>query len=101
MTELHIQKKDDVTTDEPREEFSYEGPLAEFKGPDFPEAAQVYERHPLHIGTRPSGPALYLLARTVAAFGRCLARYDIPASVYFSCMYAVFRMNARAGQGIG
>jgi hypothetical protein len=28
----------------------------------------------------------------VAAFGRCLARNKAPKPVYFSCMYAVFRM---------
>jgi uncharacterized protein (TIGR02996 family) len=95
MTDLHIQEKDDDATDEPREEFGYEMPVAKFQGPRFPEAAEIYQRHPLHQGTRPSGPALYLLARTVAAFGRVLAWHEVRVPVSFSCMYAVLRMNAR------
>jgi uncharacterized protein (TIGR02996 family) len=94
MGEFHVQANDlAVTEDEVPAEFSYEGPIAEIKGPDFPEAAQIYKRHPLQAGTRPSGPALYLLARTIAAYGRCLAEHDLPTPVYFSCMYAVFCMS--------
>lgn len=95
MGEFDVQEDDDSapTEDEVREEFSHSAPVAAFKAPDFPEAAQIYQRHPLHSDTRPSGPALYLLARTVAASGRCLRKYEIPVPVYFSCMYAVFCLN--------
>ncbi len=95
MGEFDIQENDDSapTGDEVPDEGSYEMPVAGFKAPDFPEAAQIYQRHPLHSDTRPSGPALYLLARTVAACGRCLTKYEIPVPVYFSCWYAVFCLN--------
>lgn len=94
MGEFHLQANDlAVTGDEVPQEFSHEAPIAAIQGPDFPEAAQIYQRHPLHAGTRPSGPALYLLARTLAAFGRCLAGYDLPTPVYFSCVDAVFCMS--------
>jgi hypothetical protein len=94
MGEFHVQANDlAATEDEVPEEFSYEGPIAGFEGPDFPEAGEIYQRFPLHSGTRPSGPALFLMARTIAAFGRCLATYDLPVPVYFSCTDAVFCMN--------
>ncbi|AGA28644.1 TIGR02996 domain-containing protein [Singulisphaera acidiphila] len=92
--EFHVQANDlAVTEDEVPEEISYEGPIVQIKGPDFPEASQIYQRHPLQAGTRPSGPALYLLARTVAAYGRCLAGHDLPVPVYFGCRHAVFCMS--------
>ncbi len=95
--EFHVQVNDSndmiAVEDEVPEEFNYESPIAEIEGPDFPEAAKIYQRHPLQAGTRPSGPALYLLARTIAAYGRCLAGHDLPTPAYFSCMYAVFCMS--------
>jgi uncharacterized protein (TIGR02996 family) len=91
--EFHVQARDYPKMEEPHEEPSYEGPVAEFPGPGFPEAARIYTQYPLYAGIQPSGPALYLLARTIAAFGRCLSLYDVPAPVYFSCMYVVFWMK--------
>ncbi|SIO60903.1 repeat-companion domain-containing protein [Singulisphaera sp. GP187] len=96
MGSFHVQANDSTEFQgqgEVPEEFAYEGPVAEIKVPDFPEAAQVYERQPLHSGIRPSGPALYVLARTAAACGRCLLKHEIPVPVYFSCMHAVFCMR--------
>jgi hypothetical protein len=89
---FHVQAKD-PGIDEPQEEFSYEGPLAGFSGPSFPAAARIYAQRSLFSGTQPSGAALYLLARTIAAFGRCLNTESGLVAVYFSCMYAVFRMS--------
>ncbi len=89
--EFHVQAKDPGTR-EPREEFSYESPVAQFPVPSFPEAGDIYSRHPLFSGTQPSGTALYLLARTIAALGRCSSAGSGPVPLYFSCMYAVFQM---------
>lgn len=89
--EFHIQAKDPEIR-EPCEEFSYESPVAEFPAPRFPEAGAIYSRQPLFSGTEPSGTALYLLARTIATLGRCPGVASCPVPLYFSCMYAVFRM---------
>jgi uncharacterized protein (TIGR02996 family) len=97
---FHVQANDPGIK-EPCEEFSYEGPKAEFAGPSFPEAARIYAQRPIFEGTQPSGAALYLLARTIAAFGRCVSAFSDPAPVYFSCMYAVFRMKGEASRGAG
>jgi uncharacterized protein (TIGR02996 family) len=77
---------------EPHEEYSYSGPVTEFDAPSFPEAAGVRDEYRDRKPLDPGGVRHYLLARTVAAFGRCLARNKAPVPVYFSCMYAVFRM---------
>lgn len=95
---FHIQAKDPKIT-EPREEFGYEGPVAEVSGPRFPEAAAVYAQQPLFSGTQPSGPALYVFARTVASFGRCLSEFSTAVPIYFSCMYAVFWMKGQSAPG--
>ncbi len=94
--EFDIPWKDDAQTDEPREEWGYTTPIAQFSGPDFPEAGAIAGEHPLYTGIHPSGPTLYLLARTLEAFARCISQYDIPVPVYFSCIYAVFRLNVPA-----
>lgn len=89
---FHVYSEDPLLNT-PCEEFSYEGPAREIACGRFPEAARLYARRPLYGDIKPSGPALYTLAKTVAAFGRCLRDFsDIPA-VYFSCMYAVFRLR--------
>ena len=54
--------------------------------------SDIYARQPLYSGTQPSGTALYLLARTIASLGRCSSSVPDLFPVYFSCMYAVFRM---------
>jgi uncharacterized protein (TIGR02996 family) len=89
--EVHVQAKD-PGIQEPREEFSYESPMAGFSASRLGEAGDIYSRHSLFSGTQPSGTALYLLARTIAALGRCSSAVSDRVPVYFSCMYAVFRM---------
>lgn len=79
--------------DEPFEEFSYGPPEVERESPAFDQAATIFKKHHLNSGTNPSGPSLYLLARTVATFGRCLNQFEISQRVFFSCMWAVFRMR--------
>ncbi|MCE9546713.1 MAG: TIGR02996 domain-containing protein [Planctomycetia bacterium] len=90
--EFHLQANDPQIT-EPQEEFSYEGPVKKISGPRLIQAAKIYAKHPIYSGTEPSGAALYLLARTIAAFGRCVQALPVAASVYFSCMYSVFCLN--------
>jgi hypothetical protein len=76
----------------PHEEFSYGGSLARYTASSFPPAAKVRDRFRAQGPLDPGGTWHYLLARTVAAFGRCLAQNRAPVPVFFSCMYAVFRM---------
>ncbi len=90
---FHVQARD-TQLQVPYEEGGYETPLAELAGPRLPEAARLFKEHHLYSGTQPSGVALYLLAKTVAAFGRCLTNYLGLVPVYFSCSYAVFRMTS-------
>ena len=66
--------------------------LADFPGPDFPEAARIYSRHPFRRSIHPSGPALYLIARALAAFARLASRYDVPAPLGFRCLDALFQL---------
>jgi uncharacterized protein (TIGR02996 family) len=87
----HIPADEMPDTKEPFEEFSH-GPSLQFPGASFAGAAEVYARHPLAAGVRPAWPALYLLARTVVAFARAARRYQVPVPLYWSCMYAVFRI---------
>lgn len=82
-----------INVDEPFEEFSYSTPSVTRDSPAFAEAARIFSKHPIGDGTKPSGPALYLIARTAAAFGRCLEGLSIDQRVFFSCMWAVFRMH--------
>jgi hypothetical protein len=91
--ELHIQAEPPPDTWEPFEEYSYTSPLLQLPVPDFPAAAGIFTRYPLKGSIEPSGPALYLIARTVAAFGRCLQARRLPVPVWFSCVWAAFRMD--------
>jgi uncharacterized protein (TIGR02996 family) len=91
--EFHIQAEPPPDTWEPYEEYSYNSPTLQFPVPDFPVAAEIFTKYPLKGSIEPSSPALYLIARTVAAFGRCLHARRLPVSVWFSCGWAVFRMG--------
>ncbi|HEY1065457.1 MAG TPA: TIGR02996 domain-containing protein [Pirellulales bacterium] len=87
-----------VARDAPREPFSvhdaspYVRSLAVFRGPTFPEAARLHELYALRGPLDPGGASHYLLARLIAAFGRCVSQTDALVPVYFSCRHAVFRM---------
>jgi uncharacterized protein (TIGR02996 family) len=81
-------------TEKPYEEQSGAAPLAEIPAGDFREAAQLYRRSPLTAATYYAGTPLYLIARTVAAFGRCVASVDVPVPVSFSCEGVAFRVPA-------
>jgi uncharacterized protein (TIGR02996 family) len=76
----------------PHEEYGYRGPLEEFDAPSFAAAAEVRDRYRASGPLDPGGVRHYLLARTVAAFGRCVARARAKVPVFFSCVRAVFRM---------
>jgi uncharacterized protein (TIGR02996 family) len=90
--EYHVSNARSQEPFEPHEEYSYTGPLAQFGAPSFPEAAEVRTRFSVTKPLDPGGASHYLLARTVAAFGRCVARRRTPVPVFFSCIHAVFRM---------
>jgi hypothetical protein len=77
---------------EPYETFSYRGPLQEFKAPSFPEAGEVRDRFSEQKPLDPGGVLHYLIARTVAAVGRCVSQITAPLPIFFSCNDAVFRM---------
>ena len=95
--EYHVTTDNNATGPfEPHESFSY-GSLQEFEAPSFPDAATARDQFPATKQLDPGGAYHYLLARTVAAFGRCLARNKAPVAVFFSCMYAVFRMSEPPG----
>jgi hypothetical protein len=87
-----------VTNEAPREPFephesgSYNSPLESVAAPPFPEAAAVRDRFPAKQPTDPGGLHHYLIARTVAALGRCVVRASPPVPVFFDCVGAVFRM---------
>jgi uncharacterized protein (TIGR02996 family) len=68
----------------------YSGPLASFGSPELPEAGRVDRR--LLGPLDPGGAAHYLLARTVAAFARCVRTMPSPVPVFLDLMSAVFRM---------
>jgi uncharacterized protein (TIGR02996 family) len=91
--EFHIQAEPRPDTWEPYEEYSYNSPTLQFPVPNFLAAAEIFTKYPLKGSIEPSGPAMYLIARTVAAFGRCLQARHLPVSVWFSCVWAVFRMG--------
>jgi uncharacterized protein (TIGR02996 family) len=78
----------------PFAEYSYPEPLLVFSAPAFPEAARLFANHPYTGLIHPSGPALYLIARTVAAFGRCLRSRSVGVPVWFSCVWAAFAMGS-------
>ncbi len=90
--EYHVSREPLREPFSPYETYSYAGPLAKFKAPSLPEAAGVRDRHPARGLLDPGGVYHYLLARTVAAFGRSVARSAATVPIFFSCMYAVFRM---------
>ena len=48
--------------------------IKDFRGPDFPEASAIYCENNFDRTPLAKGSTLYLVARTVAAFGRCLQR---------------------------
>jgi hypothetical protein len=89
---FHVSDESIPEPFEPHQEYSYSGPLAELKAPGFPQAAELRKQFPKQGPLDPEGALHYLLARTVAAFGRCVAQHEVPVPVFFSCMYAVFRM---------
>jgi hypothetical protein len=91
--EFHVCGDAQIEPFEPREEYSYGGPLDERNGPSFPEAAEARRKFATDNPLDPGAAQHYLLARTVAAFGRAATKHKFPVPVFFSCMYAVFRVS--------
>jgi hypothetical protein len=52
--------------------------IEDFGGPDFPEASKIYLENGFDRTTAAKGSTLYLVARTVAAFGRCVVHSAPP-----------------------
>jgi uncharacterized protein (TIGR02996 family) len=90
--EYHVTRDRVQEPFEPHSSYSYSGPLGIFTPSSFPEAGQVRDRFAERKLLDPGGVLHYLLARTVAAFGRCVSRTAGPLPILFDCMYAVFRM---------
>ena len=53
--------------------------IEDCSGPDFPEASEVYLENHFDRTPTAKGSTLYLVARTVAAFGRCFEQAASPA----------------------
>lgn len=84
---------DDPHLHEPSESATFGVPLDDLPNIRFLDAARCHDRYPIYATIRPSGSALYVLARTIATFGRCLDQYSDLPSIYLRCgEYAVFRM---------
>ena len=45
-------------------------------GPDFPELSEIYSEHHFDKTDTAKGSTLFLVARTVATFGRCIKMYE-------------------------
>jgi hypothetical protein len=90
--EYHVSSEPVSEPFSPYASYSYAGPLVHIDAPSFPAAAKVRDQYAARKPLDPGGVRHYLLARTVAAFGRSVARNKAPLPVFFSCMYAVFRM---------
>ena len=52
--------------------------IKDFDGPDFPEASEIYLENGFDRTATAKGSTLYLIARTVAAFGRCVVHTAPP-----------------------
>lgn len=89
---IHLQDRDVPDTMTPFEERSYPTPETRIPTPSFPAAAAIFTRYPLYSSVHPSGPALYLIARTIATFGRCLQQQPVPLPVWFSCIWMAVHM---------
>lgn len=90
--EYHVSNESVSEPFEPRKEDSYSGSLSEIEAPLFPEAAEVRDGFSEQKPLDPGGVLHYLIARTVAAFGRCVSKNEAPVPVIFSCVDAAFRM---------
>ena len=92
MSQLHVHTTDDINSGEPFEEFSYSGESTEIEGPRLEAAGELLRREQHAAGVRVNWPGLYLIARTLALFGRLAHRHPLPVPVYFSCIYLAIRV---------
>lgn len=77
----------------PQSEYSHHTPAEQIPAPAFPAAAELHSAALARQGRLdPGGVEHYLLARTIAAFGRVLQRQPAPLPAFFSCVEALFRM---------
>ena len=77
----------------PQSEYSHHTPAEQIPAPAFPAAAELRSAALARQGRLdPGGVEHYLLARTIAAFGRVLQRQPAPLPAFFSCVEALFWM---------
>ena len=88
-----------VDPDEPFEEFSHQGPEAFIKIADFKEAGDMFRANWRGDSPGPIGIPMFLVARTVAEFGRCLDQLEFPQQVFFGHVLAAFRMKHSDSHG--
>lgn len=72
---------------------SYDGPVAEFEGPEVPGAAEIKDRLESAGPLDPGAARHYLAARVVAAFSRVAAATPSPVPVYINLLHTVFRVS--------
>jgi hypothetical protein len=96
--EYHVSGVEQCEPFAPYSSGSYIGPLASFKAPALPEAGQARQQYQPTGPLDPGGAAHYLLARTVAAFGRCVGTSS-PVPVFIDFISAAFRMAGPASSG--
>jgi hypothetical protein len=90
--EYHVSRETPPEPFEPYSSGGYTGPVASFQAPALPEAGQARQSFPAQGPLDPGGAGHYLLARTVAAFGRCVRATPSPLPVLIDFNAAVFRM---------
>src|SRR5262249_14766365 len=91
--EYNISSEPVAAQFEPYYEGSYSGTLVELSAPSFPEAAPAADQYRGHSPLDPRSAWHYLMARTTAAFGRCVGRYSPTLPVFLSLLWAVFRIS--------
>jgi hypothetical protein len=94
---LKKEEDDDVTYPCEKSGWTFRNRPLTFPAPGFPEAARLLAAYPLHASLCPSGPGMYVIARMLAAFGRCVRPYDVPVPVRFCCAHYAFQMNEARG----
>jgi hypothetical protein len=77
--------------------------LAEVSGPEFPEACEVYLENDFDQTPLAKGSTLYLVARTVAAYGRCFDNHPSAAlavCIGFHDQDPIMRLRERVTNGL-
>ena len=95
-SEYHVSGQTIEEKFEPHDEHAYAGPMVKIDGPQFLAAAALSEKYELRSVLDPDSADHFLLARTIAAFGRCVAKHKSPVPIFFSNHRAVFLIQDAA-----